>query len=62
MDTIEIPEALALRPGDHLLVRVSTHTTDEQVDELLVAFKERLPDVPVTVIAAEQLAVVRGGE
>lgn len=53
-------EALVIRPGDHLIVRVKQATSFEVVDLLLDVLRERFPGVEVVVIAAEQLAVFRG--
>jgi hypothetical protein len=58
--TPPISEALVIRPGDKLLVRVDVHTSRERAMELRDQISERLPEVEVCVIAAEQLAVFRG--
>jgi hypothetical protein len=57
---VEVAEALIIRPGDKLLVRVDVHTSRERAMDLRDELKERLPEVEVCVIAAEQLAVFRG--
>jgi hypothetical protein len=56
-----IQEALVIRPGDKLLVRVRQNSSLDHVERLLSDLKRRLPEVEVTVVAAEQLAVVRDG-
>jgi hypothetical protein len=57
---VEVAEALVIRPGDKLLVRVDVHTSRERAMDLRDELKERLSEVEVCVIAAEQLAVFRG--
>ncbi len=57
----EIADALVVRPGDGLIVRVLPSITMNEVEYLRTTLLERLPDVEVTIIAAEQLAVVRRG-
>jgi hypothetical protein len=59
-DPAEIAEALVIHPGDKLLVRVdAAHAFPDQVDELLDDLRKRFPECGVTIIAAEQLAVIR---
>lgn len=60
IDLTEVAEALVVRPGDKLLIRVHPSTPSSQIDLLLTEARERLPEVEVTIIGAEQLAVVRG--
>lgn len=55
----EIREALVVKPGDRLLVRVHPHVRAEQVDVLRERLLDRFPDIEVTVITCEQIAVVR---
>jgi hypothetical protein len=55
----EIREALVIRPGDKLIVRVSQVTTRADVGRLVDNLAVRFPDTEVTVIAAEQLAAIR---
>lgn len=54
-----VHETLTVRPGDKLLVRVAPSTGMKQAEDLRDALSRRLPEVEVTVVAAEQLAVVR---
>lgn len=58
-DEIELTEALVLRPGDELIVRVNIGADVEQVTELAQALRKRFPRNEVTVLAADQLAVAR---
>jgi hypothetical protein len=60
-EAAEVQEGLVVRPGDKLLIRVRQDTYREGVDRLAEDLKRRLPEVEVTIIAAEQLAVVRDG-
>lgn len=55
----EIREALVIRPGDKLIVRVNQATTRADVGRLVDNLADRFPDTEVTVIAAEQLAAIR---
>lgn len=55
-----VTEALVVRPGDHLIIRVPRETSDQEALEMCESAREHLPDVvAVTVVRAEQLAVVR---
>ena len=56
-----VAEGLVVKPGDSLIVRVATGTTPKQIDEFLNEIQGRFPDVEVTVVGAEQIAVVRRG-
>jgi hypothetical protein len=56
-----IQEGLVIRPGDKLLIRVRSDSSPDQVERFLGLLKRRFPEVEVTVVAAEQLAVVRDG-
>lgn len=56
-----IREAAVLRPGDTLLIRVDSSISHQEVDDLCKQLDEHLTGVPVKVIAAEQLVVLRGG-
>jgi hypothetical protein len=58
-DLLDVIEAIVLRPGDTLVVRVSAGATLQQADELKARARELLPDVGVVVIGAEQLVVHR---
>jgi DNA-binding transcriptional LysR family regulator len=60
-DAAVVQEGLVVRPGDSLVVRVSPSTGVKQIRELLEQLRARFPGVEVTVVAAEQLAVLRGG-
>lgn len=55
----EIREAIVVKPGDHLIVRVDVCTSRSEFDQLRTALEGRFPQLEVTVIAAEQIAVVR---
>jgi hypothetical protein len=55
----EIAEALVIRPGDKLLVRVDRGITVQEVEVLREGLSERFPEVEWTVIIADQLAVIR---
>jgi hypothetical protein len=57
----DIAEGLVVKPGDSLIVRVHPHTSLDQVDKLLDSMHGRFPDVEVTVIACEQISLVRRG-
>jgi len=61
---LELQEALVVRPGDVLVIRVSPERirTEAEFEEFVTrvkdAFKDRLPDSPTpVVIVADQLAV-----
>lgn len=54
-----LAEALVVHPGDKLLVRVAPSTSRVQVEQLMEQARERLPEVEVVIIGAEQLAVLR---
>jgi hypothetical protein len=58
-ETATFLEALVVHPGDKLLVRVRQDSSRDAVLEFRTMLEERLPEVQITVIAAEQLAVVR---
>jgi hypothetical protein len=58
----EVQEALVVRPGDVLVVRVRHDITMDQFDKVTSAVKERFPaDAEILFVAAEQLAVIRRG-
>jgi hypothetical protein len=59
MPEAKIQEALVIRPGDKLLVRVQPSTDPEQIRRFTDRLKERFPTNEITVVAAEQLAVIR---
>jgi hypothetical protein len=62
-DLAGVQEGLIVRPGDKLLIRVDPAAiwNATRVEELAGQLRERFPGVEVTVVAAEQLAVVRDG-
>jgi hypothetical protein len=55
-------EALTIRPGDTLIVRVDPSYSPAEVAELKAAIADRLPDLAVVVIAADQIAAYRPGD
>lgn len=58
---VEVAEALVVRPGDILMVRVDPSMSRDRLQDLVEAIRARLSeDVQVLIIAAEQLAVFRG--
>lgn len=60
-EAAEVLEAVTVRPGDTLLVRVAQSSSSEQLTEMAGQLRERL-NVEVLVIACEQIACVRGGK
>lgn len=52
---------VVVRPGDGLVVAVPLGSTADDLQRLKEALAERLPDVAVTVVAANQLVVYRPG-
>lgn len=59
---LEVREAIVIRPGDHLIVRVDPdrQLTMEEVESIRHQLKERLPLLDdVTIVAADGLAVFR---
>lgn len=62
MDDLPIAEALVIRPGDHLIVRVERDVliSAAEAEDIRHHLLERLPALSgVTVIAADGLAVFR---
>lgn len=55
----DVLEALTVRPGDTLVVRVRDNLTIQQADELKAAIEERMPGVKTILLAAEQIAVYK---
>jgi hypothetical protein len=55
----KIQEGLVIHPGDKLLLRVHPATLREDVAALAATLRERFPEAEITVVAAEQLAVMR---
>lgn len=51
-------EAVTVRPGDTLIVRVRPDINPEQVYTIRDQLRDRLPDVEVLIIACEQLAAI----
>lgn len=61
-DLVELREALVIRPGDTLIIRVERITGD-QVKAVRDALMQRLPQLTdVLVISAAELAVFRPNE
>jgi hypothetical protein len=56
----QVQEALVVRPGDKLLVRVAPSVDPDVAAAVGRQLRERFSGVEVTVVAAEQFAVVRG--
>jgi hypothetical protein len=52
-------EAVTVRPGDTLIVRVRPDIDPEQVHGLRAALMDRLPDIAVLIVACEQLAAAK---
>jgi hypothetical protein len=55
-------EAIVIRPGDTLLVRVLPTVPADHAHEIQQALRQWLPGVEVGVVAAEELAVYRPGD
>ena len=49
----EIAEAIVLRPGDKLLLRMPDGTSEEDLERSLSIVKAAWPDVPVLVVAGD---------
>lgn len=64
MAELTVAEALVIKPGDHLLVRVSHDVDYQEADELRQQLIERLPELAgvTVVIGADGFAVVRDEE
>ena len=59
----EAREAVEIRPGDTLIVRVDPAVPTQAVQGMQALLSANLPDgVRVVVVACEQLAVVRGDD
>ena len=54
-------DAVVVRPGDTLVIRVGTGLTHEAVDEIKARVAEVLPGIKPVIIAAEQILVYRPG-
>lgn len=52
-------EAITVKPGDTLIVRVRPDISLEQLDQFRGQLTERLPDIAVVVVACEQLAAAK---
>lgn len=62
MAELQVAEALVIKPGDHLVIRVDRDSiiSRSEVDELRRAVLDRIPGIgDVAVIAADGLAVYR---
>lgn len=55
----QVVQTAVLRPGDTLIVRVPLNTTRSALEQLMAGFRERLPEVPVVVLGAEEMVVYR---
>lgn len=55
----DVEQTAVVRPGDTLIVRVRPNIPPEQLQRCADLLKERLPDVEVCLIGAEELAVYR---
>jgi len=60
-DDLEVvaQEAVTVRPGDTLILRVRPDTNPEQMQGFSAKLKERLPDIAIVVVACEQLAAAK---
>lgn len=58
-DLTRITQTLIVRPGDTLLVRVAYNICEETAVQLKAKLAELLPEVPVLVLAVDELAVYR---
>lgn len=54
-----ISNAVIVRPGDTLIVRIQPDISRQRFEEFADSIKARLPEVKVVVLAAEQLLVYR---
>jgi hypothetical protein len=52
-------DTVTVRPGDKLIVRVRSDFTHQDFDEFTNRIREKLPDVEVLVMGAEQILVYR---
>lgn len=58
-----IAEAVVIRPGDKLIIRVSPRITAKQADDLREWAKTLLPELAdVLIVGADQIAVLRSDE
>lgn len=55
-------QALVIRPGDTLVIGMSSRLTMGQAANLKAALEERLPDIKAVVIGCDTLAVYRPDE
>lgn len=58
-NTVVAQEAITVRPGDTLIVRVRPNISPDDVRALREQLMDRLPDVAVLVVACEQLAAAK---
>lgn len=61
LDITRLREAVVVRPGDTLVVRVDTDLTLEQAQEWRALLEERLPGVRCVIVGADQLLVYQSG-
>lgn len=62
MAELDIQEAVAVRPGDTLVVRFRPDISLKEFDAAREQFMERIPEgVQVLFVNAEELVVLRGG-
>jgi hypothetical protein len=52
-------EAVTVRPGDTLILRVQPDLNPEQLQRFSAKVKEQLPDIAIVVVACEQLAAAK---
>jgi hypothetical protein len=57
--TVVAQEAVTVRPGDTLIVRLRPDIAPDQVQKFRDELRARLPDVAVLVLACEQLAAAK---
>lgn len=53
------PEAVIVRPGDKLIVRVRHDVAEKEFDEFRERLSEKLPGVDLVLLNAEQMLVYR---
>lgn len=51
-----------LRPGDRVVIGLRHGITLERAQQLREQWQQRLPDIPLTVVAADEMLVIRSGE
>lgn len=55
----QVVQTAVVRPGDTLIVRVAPSSTPSWAQQIGAALRERLPDMTIVVVAAEELVVYR---